>query len=141
MARSNANSNDPVDEQFGDLLRRKEAVGRWYRASQPKKIKNVIAQVMQRRGYAQMEHARQLEDGWLRAAGEELNRVTQVGSIRRGTLEVTVSSSLMLQELTFQKQKLLTSMQEVMPEANIRKLRFRVGNIELNRNTQEKNNV
>ena len=129
MARSSSNSNDPKDEVLGDLLRRKEAVGRWYRARQPKKIGNVIAQVMQRRGYAQIEHARKLEEGWVRAAGDRVNRVTQVGVIRRGTLEVTVSSSLMMQELTFQKQNLLSSMQEAVPEANIRKLRFRVGKI------------
>ncbi len=122
-------STDEDDPGFQDLLHRRKVIGRWSRARQPKKIKNVIAQVMQRRGYAQIEYARQLEEAWRRVAGEKFNQETQVGVLRRGTLEVVVSGSLMMQELSFEKQNLLSSMQEALPDSKIQKLRFRVGAI------------
>ena len=45
-------------------------------------------------------------------------------------LEVTVSNSTIVQELTFQKQQILAELQAELPDANIRDLRFRVGTID-----------
>lgn len=121
---------DSTRDSLSDLSRRSAAYSRWFRARRPKKISNVVAQVMQRRGYAQIENARQLQQAWQSVAGEGVARSTRVGRVRRRTLEVLVVSSLMMQELTFQKQKLLTAMQRELPDAQIEKLRFRVGKID-----------
>ncbi len=48
----------------------------------------------------------------------------------RGTLEVVVANSTLVQELGFQKQPLLAALAELLPNEGIKRLRFRVGNIE-----------
>jgi predicted nucleic acid-binding Zn ribbon protein len=126
------------DSYMNELSRKSESYSRWFRARQPKKIGNVVAQLMQRRGIAQIENSRQLEDAWYSVIGYsvignsvigDFTKTTRVGAIRRGTLEVWVVSSLMMQELTFQKQRLLQDMQQAYPAGKIKKIRFRVGNI------------
>jgi predicted nucleic acid-binding Zn ribbon protein len=119
----------PTDEDsfLGDMSRRSSSYSRWFRARQPKKIGRVVAQLMQRRGYAQIENARRLEEAWQSVIGDFASS-TRVGTVRRGTLEVLVASSLMMQELTFQKQRILQAMQQAYPEGKINKIRFRVGN-------------
>ena len=57
-------------------------------------------------------------------------KYTRVGQLRRGTLEVVVANSTLVQELGFQKQTLLKSLAELLPDEGIENLRFRVGNIE-----------
>jgi hypothetical protein len=44
-------------------------------------------------------------------------------------LEITVVSSIVIQELTFQKEQILTAMREQCPDTNIRDLKFRIGRI------------
>ena len=121
------------DAYMNELSRKSESYSRWFRARQPKKIGNVVAQLMQRRGFAQIENSRQLEDVWYSVIGNSIvgdfTTTTRVGAIRRGTLEVLVASSLMIQELTFQKQRILQAMQQAYPAGKIKKIRFRVGNI------------
>ena len=119
----------PTDEDsfLGDMSRRSSSYSRWFRARQPKKIGRVVAQLMQRRGYAQIENARRLEEAWQSVIGD-LASFTRVGVVRRGTLEVLVASSLMMQELTFQKQRILQAMRQAYPEGKINKIRFRGGN-------------
>ena len=122
----------PTDENsfLDDMSRRSSSYSRWFRARQPRKIGRVVAQLMQRRGYAQIENARRLEEAWQSVIGD-LASFTRVGAVRRGTLEVLVASSLMMQELTFQKQRILQAMQQAYPEGKINKIRFRVGNTNL----------
>ena len=50
--------------------------------------------------------------------------------MRRGTLEVIVANSTLVQELGFQKNALLQSLAELLPDEGIENLRFRVGSIE-----------
>ncbi|MEO2045710.1 MAG: DUF721 domain-containing protein [Pirellulales bacterium] len=121
------------DSYINELSHKSESYSRWFRARQPKKIGNVVAQLMQRRGFAQIENSRQLDDAWKLVLGNSVigdsATTTRVGAIRRGTLEVWVVSSLMMQELTFQKQRILQDMQQAYPAGKIKKIRFRVGNI------------
>jgi predicted nucleic acid-binding Zn ribbon protein len=121
---------NPADKDsfLSDMSHRSSSYSRWFRARQPKKIGKVVAQLMQRRGYAQIENARQLEEAWQSVIGD-LAMSTRVGAVRRGTLEVLVASSLVMQELTFQKQGILRAMQQVYPEGKIEKIRFRIGSM------------
>jgi hypothetical protein len=45
-------------------------------------------------------------------------------------LEVTVAHSLLLQELGFDKQRLVATLRAALPDMNIREIRFRIGSIQ-----------
>jgi predicted nucleic acid-binding Zn ribbon protein len=102
----------------------------------PEAIKEVLAQLMARRGFAGVRRASTCEDAWHQAAGELAARYTRVGSIRRGKLEVTVPNSTLLQELTFQKRALVAALRRLLPDEKIQDLRFRVGAIEYVQRTE-----
>jgi predicted nucleic acid-binding Zn ribbon protein len=70
-----------------------------------------------------------LTAAWQRAAGETFAPYTLPGRLKRGVLEVTVTNSTVIQELTFQKQQILASLREQCPDATIRDLKFRIGTI------------
>jgi predicted nucleic acid-binding Zn ribbon protein len=96
----------------------------------PQKMGDLLAELLARRGYAREQAARHYDAAWRQAAGELLARHTRVGTVRRGTLEVTVANSVLLQELTFQKHSILEQLARLLPEERIDKLRFRVGPLE-----------
>lgn len=103
-------------------------------ARQPKPAKNVIAEVIQRRGYARVLSQENLQQAWQEAlrttpSGELLAKHSFPGRLRRGTLEVMVANSTFVQELTFEKTTLLARLRELSPGQNIRNLRFRVGEV------------
>ena len=96
----------------------------------PQKIADVLAQLMARRGFARTHAAANCEAAWREAAGELAARFTRVGQVRRGKLEVTVANSTVVQELNFQKRAILQTLTRLLPENQIRDLRFRVGPID-----------
>ena len=99
-------------------------------AGGPKMIGDVLTQLMARRGFTGVRRGAACEDAWRQAAGELVARHSRVGAVRRGTLEVVVANSTLLQELTFQKQTLLETLGKRLPDEGIRDLRFRVGTID-----------
>lgn len=96
----------------------------------PEAIGDVLVQLMARRAFAGVRRAATCEEAWRQAAGELAAEHSRVGAVRRGTLEVLVANSTLLQELTFQKQTLLETLGELLPDEKIRDLRFRVGALE-----------
>jgi predicted nucleic acid-binding Zn ribbon protein len=96
----------------------------------PKAIGNILAELMARRGYAQVQAASQCTEAWREAAGELLSRHSRAVQIKRGVLEVMCSNSTMLQEMSFQKAALLKRLAELLPQDQIRDLKFRVGSIQ-----------
>jgi len=119
----------PFDKEFEDLERRRAQHRRWFYARRPKRIGNVIAQLVQRRGYAQVRAAGARDSAWQNAAGV-MALHTRVGSCRRGVFEVLVANSLVMQELSFRKEELLGRLQDLLPETKIEQIRFRIGQIE-----------
>jgi predicted nucleic acid-binding Zn ribbon protein len=95
----------------------------------PQKIGNVLSELMSRRGYARIQSAEAYEAAWREAAGPLAAKYTRPGQLRRGTLEVVVANSTLMQELGFQKQGLLETLGRLLPDEGIKSLRFRVGNI------------
>lgn len=85
---------------------------------------------MARRGYARVQSAEVYDTAWREAAGPLAAQYTRVGSLRRGTLEVTVANSTLVQELVFQKPALLKALANLLPNEGIKNIRFRVGVIE-----------
>jgi predicted nucleic acid-binding Zn ribbon protein len=120
---------EPHPDDWADLQRRAQSHRRWFYGRQPKPIADLIAQVVQKRGYAQVRAAGQWNDAWRDAAGEQFAAVTEVGPLRRGVLEVTVANSLVMQELSFEKERILEHLKTARPDAGIKQLRFRVGRI------------
>ncbi len=96
----------------------------------PQAIGNVLSELMARRGYARVQSAAAYDAAWREAAGPLAARYTRVGLLRRGTLEVVVANSTLMQELGFQKNALLKSLAVLLPDEGIEGLRFRAGNIE-----------
>lgn len=110
-----------------DVQRSKELRG--FHGRSPKRIGNVLAQLVNRRGYAQIRSAGEREEAWAAVAGEQLAAVTQLSALRRGVFEVLVANSLLMQELTFRKEELLRALQQILPDAGIKQLKFKVGNL------------
>jgi hypothetical protein len=99
-------------------------------ARRPKKIADVLAQLITRKGYGRVAGNAALEEAWRTAAGESLARASRPGPIRRGRLEVTVTNSTTIQEFSFAKGRILAQLDKLIPDARIRDLRFRVGPIQ-----------
>ena len=88
---------------------------------------SVIAGLMSRRGYAQVEESSEGEAGWQEVVGPQLGPQTRSANVRRGVMEVIVASSAVMQELTFRKTALLKQLAQRLPSHKIKDLRFRVG--------------
>jgi predicted nucleic acid-binding Zn ribbon protein len=95
-----------------------------------KRLGDVINELVARRGYLRTLASQDLNELWQDVAGKELAADSRPGNVRRGTLDIYASSSIVLQELTFRQQELVTQIQHKAPQLKIRKLRFRLGVIE-----------
>lgn len=96
----------------------------------PQKASDIVAQLMAARGYARVQSVAVTRDAWNSAAGEKMSGHTSPGSLKRGVLEVLVRNSAVLQELTFQKKKILKKLVAALPDAKIEDLKFRVATID-----------
>ena len=119
----------PAQEAAADFIARRDRERRRYYARKPKAIADVLAQLITARGYGRIQATADFTVAWQKAAGETIAKFTRPGRVRRGNLEVTVSNSTIVQELTFQKQQILTQLQTDLPDAKIRDIRFRIGSI------------
>jgi predicted nucleic acid-binding Zn ribbon protein len=96
----------------------------------PQAIGNVLSELMARHGYARVQSTAALERAWREAAGPLVAKYSRVGKICRGTLEVMVANSTLIQELGFQKESLLAALAELLPDERITNIRFRAGRVE-----------
>jgi predicted nucleic acid-binding Zn ribbon protein len=96
----------------------------------PKAIGEVLSELMSRRGFARVQSGAAYDAAWREAAGPLAAEYTRPGLLRRGTLEVVVANSTLVQELGFQKNALLKALANLLPNEGIENLRFRVGNIQ-----------
>ena len=90
---------------------------------------DILADLMARRGYGRVQSTEAYEDAWREAAGELAAQYSRVGGLSRGTLEVIVSNSTLIQEFGFQQETLLEALNQALPGQDIKRLRFRLGNI------------
>jgi predicted nucleic acid-binding Zn ribbon protein len=128
---NNLGSSDPqIADAWIDFDAHRRAEERKYYGRSPKKIGNIIAQLVNRRGYAQIHAAGERDEAWQATAGEELAKMTQFSVLRRGVFEVLVANSLLMQELTFRKEQLLAGLHEALPESGIKQLKFKIGRID-----------
>jgi len=95
----------------------------------PERIGDILAQLMARRGFAQVQTAAAWDTAWRQAAGEMMAKFPRVGQLKGGKLEIIVANSTLVQELSFQKPNLLASLTRQLPDHPIKDLRFRIGAI------------
>jgi predicted nucleic acid-binding Zn ribbon protein len=117
--------DDLEERNLHDDYRRKSI-----RVPPPKSVRDVLSQLLAKRGYAQIQTAVGCEAAWREAVGAKLAADTRPGNVKRGVLEVLVRNSSALQELGFLKAKIVKSLSKTIPEQKIRDLRFRVGAME-----------
>ena len=110
-----------LEDLQDDLMRRQ------WRPRMPDRISHVVNRLARRRGYFQDLTDSNWSEVWLNAAGSRLAKMTRVGRLRRGVLEIYVENSTTLQELAFEKSRLLKKMRLAMPEARLDDLKFRLG--------------
>jgi predicted nucleic acid-binding Zn ribbon protein len=120
----------PAQQSTADFFARRDREQRRHYARKPKKISDVLAQLITARGYGRVQATADFNAAWQQAAGATIAKYTRPGRLRRGTLEVTAGNSTIIQEVTFQKQQILSKLQSAVPDASIRDIRFRVGNID-----------
>ena len=89
MARRRANLPDEEDlRELQNQFRQRQRVPR-----DPARWNNLLANLMARRGYGQLESVAAVEEAWTAAVGSELAGQTRLGKIQRGVLQVFVKSS------------------------------------------------
>jgi len=93
----------------------------------PKPMRGVLSQLLARRGYAQVQSVAGCDAAWREAVGVKLAADSRPGVVKRGVLEVLVRNSVTLQELAFVKVKAVKTLAKLIPEQQIRDVRFRVG--------------
>ncbi len=120
---------DYAQDLAADFYARRNREQRRYHARKPKAIGNILAQVITEQGIGRIQATADFAAAWRQAAGEAMAKFTRPGRIRRGLLEVTAANSMIIQELTFQKQNILNQLQTALPDAKIRDIRFRVGKV------------
>ena len=96
----------------------------------PKQMRDVLSQLLAKRGYAQVQTAATCDAAWREAVGQKLAADTRPGNVRRGVLEILVRNPSVSSELGFLKAKIVKTLTKIIPEQKIRDLRFRVGAIE-----------
>ena len=93
----------------------------------PRRLDEILAQLISQKGYGRELSSLDCEEAWNELVGERLAKLTTPTRIRKGTLEVLVDNSTIVQELTFQKPHLVKSLGERLPDQHIGDLKFRVG--------------
>ncbi len=96
----------------------------------PERIADVLSQLMARRGFARVRGAEAYQSAWNEASGPLGARYSRVGQLKRGTLEIVVANSTLIQEFTFQKSSFLATLNRLLPDHHIKDLRFRSGAIQ-----------
>jgi predicted nucleic acid-binding Zn ribbon protein len=96
--------------------------------AQPQKLADLLAQLTARHGFARVQSQSNYDQAWREVAGKLAER-SRVGALRRGVLEITVSHSTVVQEMSFQKARLLAGLAELLPDQQIKDLKFRVGTV------------
>ncbi len=118
-------TSEPIDsaqQELYDLAQIHQVKSRLH----AKSIRSVITRLMSERGYAAEQSAKVSLEQWRVAVGPELARLTRPGNIKRGQILIEVSDSVTLQELHFQRTRILKQLQAGLPELKIKDLRIRI---------------
>ncbi len=96
----------PTTADILDVMRRARRVQSAVSRGAPKRMGDVISQLLARRGYAQVKSSGELLEAWRKAAGSFAS-ATAIGACRGGVLRVSVANSAVMQGMMFSKQAIL----------------------------------
>lgn len=113
-----------------EIARQRRQEERRQFGKRPKKIGDLLARVVASRGIGRFKQNDRLCEVWSEEVGKALAAATRPCGIRRGRFEVIAASSTVVQELSFDRRRLLEALQRRLPTAGIRQLSFRVGRLE-----------
>ena len=91
-----------------------------------RRIGTIVSQLLSRRGYASVGSEEQFGASVASAVGSQLGGSFRVGMVRRGVLQIFATDSVTMQEMTFQKQRILKRLRNDHPQAKITDVRFRL---------------
>jgi predicted nucleic acid-binding Zn ribbon protein len=120
-----------IDELLNDHRGRARFARTRFAERRPQRARDVLTQVIARKGYAAVRGAEELADAWRGAVPAEFAKLTRVAGLRAGRLEVVAASSAVIEEIGFQKARLLEALRAAAPTARINDLRLRVGPIDV----------
>jgi predicted nucleic acid-binding Zn ribbon protein len=118
------------DEELDERNLRQDYRRKSVRIPPPKPMRDVLSQLLAKRGYAQVQQAAASTAAWREAVGEKLAADSRPGNVKRGVLEVVVRNSSVSSELGFVKAKVLKVLARIAPEHGIKNLRVSVGTID-----------
>lgn len=95
----------------------------------PQRLADVLSRLIAQRGYARVQGAEVETEAWSAVAGAAIAKMSRVGELKRGVLEIHVSNNILVSELGYQKIKLLDGMREKLPQHKLKDLRFKVGTV------------
>ena len=90
------------------------------------KIGDLVPQLIAHYGLHRRRSSEHIEEAWRQAVGEPFAAVTLVSGIYRGTLTIKVPHNAFIQELSFRQSELLDSLNSLINEEKIKKIRFEV---------------
>ena len=127
------NGRGPNDADVVDALdqlaeRRKREQRRWF-ARGAKSAKQIMADLMVRRGLGRVLATEALHDVWRKIVGDTLAAQSQPGPLRGGTLEIIVTHTIFKQEMIYVEKQILSQLAQQAPELKIDRLRYRVGQL------------
>lgn len=111
-------------QNAADLTQKRRVYSR-----KPKKAQLLINNIIARRGIAAEKSNQKLQNVWDSVVGMDVANQTKVASVRRGTLEVIVANSSLMQLLSFSKHEYKEEINQQMQNEEIKDLRFRIGRI------------
>ena len=96
-------------------------------AGEPEHLSKALSELIAARGLARVRGDDQLRETWREIAGPNIAAETRVLGIRNGVLQIGVSNSALLGELSsFHRIGLLNSLKQDHAHLNIRDLKFRL---------------
>ncbi|EMI42820.1 DUF721 domain-containing protein [Rhodopirellula sp. SWK7] len=92
-----------------------------------RRIGTLVSELMSRRGYASVATDNAMTESIAKSVGPALAGSIMVGKLSRGVLQVYAVDSVVMQELTFQKRRILRGLSKDHPQAKITDIRFKLG--------------
>lgn len=92
----------------------------------PKNAADLMGRLMARKGYGQVNVQDELQQAWASIVDATMLPKTRPTQVRQGILQVLVKSSVIMQQLEFQKRSMLKQLKQKLPKSKIKDLRFKV---------------
>ena len=118
-----------VAEAIDELRERRKREQRRWHARGAKSAKQIMADLMVRRGLGRVLATEALHDVWRKVVGDMLAAQSQPGSLRGGTLDIIVTHTIFQQEMKYAEKQILTQLAQQAPEFKVDRLRYRVGQL------------